>query len=222
MFAMLDGAAVLAQPRNLGLASYKAPVVPTLVTDGSVVIAFTIRASGRVDDAVTLAATNQLLATSAREAVMEWRFDDDPVLGRGRDAKPNQVLRREIVELVFKRDGVVTSLSHFDSAKGWFPPEQRPLIRLVQGDETDPPLVRLPVPPSDAATALARTLAAAGNIAVSYVIDETGKVRVPAIVSATDWDAALIALGAVESWQFTPPEQDGKPVLVEVQARWGD
>ena len=87
MFAMLDGAAVLAQPRNLGLVSYKAPVVPTLVTDGSVVIAFTIRASGRVDDAVTLAATNQLLAASAREAVMEWRFDDDPVLGRGRDAR---------------------------------------------------------------------------------------------------------------------------------------
>ena len=217
MFAMLDGAAALAQPRNLGLASYKAPVVPTLVTDGSVVIAFTIRASGRVDDAVTLAATNQLLAASAREAVMEWRFDDDPVLGRGRDAKPNQVLRREIVELVFKRDGVVTSLSHFDSAKGWFPPEQRPLMRLVQSDESDPPLARLPVPPSDAATALARTLAAAGNIAVSYVIDETGKVRVP-IVEWTD-DVALnaLALAVVNGWRYEPPRDADEPVLVEAR-----
>ena len=152
------------------------------------VIAFTIRASGRVDDAVTLAATNQLLAASAREAVMEWRFDDDPFSAAAGTLRPNQVLRREIVELVFKRDGVVTSLSHFDSAKGWFPPEQQPLIRLVQSDET-----RSAIGPT--AGAAERRSDRAGpqrsprpaTSRVSYVIDETGKVRVP-IVEWTDDD----------------------------------
>jgi hypothetical protein len=45
---------------------------------------------------------------------------------------------------------------------------------------------------------------------------------VPAIVETSDWDAALIALDAVADWQFTPPEENGQPVLVEVRARWGD
>ena len=60
------------QPRNLGLVSYKEPVVPKLEIDASAVVAFTIRANGRVADAVTLTATNRVLGASAREAVLEF------------------------------------------------------------------------------------------------------------------------------------------------------
>ena len=187
MFAMLDGTAGW---RNLAISAssrIKTPAVPTLVTDGSVVVAFTIRANGRVDDAVTLAATEprarRLRPRRGHRVAVRSR---PGVSAAAETLVPSQVLRREIVEFVFKRDGVVTSLSHFDSAKGWFPPEQRPLIRLVQSDETrsairsDCRCRRATQRPQ-----LSRTLAAAGNVAVSYVIDETGKVRVP-IVEWTD------------------------------------
>src|SRR5215207_9337075 len=97
------------QPRDLGLVSYKEPAVPKLEIDASVVVAFTIRANGRVADAVTLTATNRVLGDSARDAVLEWRFDRDATFGRGRDAQPSKVLRRELIEFVFKRDGIVTS-----------------------------------------------------------------------------------------------------------------
>ena len=120
LIAALAGPAE-AQPRGLGLVSYKEPVVPKLEIDASAVVVFTIRANGRVADAVTLTATNRVLGDSARDAVLEWRFERDPTLGRGRDAEPGKVLRRELVEFVFKRDGIVTSMSHRDSAKSWFP-----------------------------------------------------------------------------------------------------
>src|SRR5688572_8691769 len=110
-----------AQPRELGPISHTEPVVPKLHIAASAAVAFTIRANGRVADAVTLTATNRVLGDSAREAVMAWRFDRDPTLGRGRDAEPSKVLRRELIEFVFKRDGVVTSVSHYESSKSWFP-----------------------------------------------------------------------------------------------------
>ena len=90
-------------------------------------------------------------------------------------------------------------------------------MRLVQSDETDPPLARLPVPPSDAATALARTLAAAGNIAVSYVIDETGKIRVPTVEWTDDVALNALALAVVNGWRYEPPRDADEPVLVEAR-----
>lgn len=205
------------QPRNLGLLSYKEPAVPKLEVDASVIVALTIRANGRVDDAVTLTATNRVLGDSAREAVLEWRFDRDPTYGRGRDASPSKVLRREIVEFVFKRDGIVTSMSHRDSAKSWFPPDYQPVVRLVQAEELTPPLARLDLPMSPETAALVRDVAAHGMVVVSYVVDEAGAVRVPVAERAADAALIDVALALVREWRYEPPTADGAPVLVEAR-----
>ena len=214
--AALSGPAE-AQPRNLGLSSYKEPVVPKLEIDASAVVAFTIRANGRVADAVTLTATNRVLGESARDAVLAWRFDRDPALGRGRDAEPSKVLRRELIEFVFKRDGVITSMSHLEGAKSWFPPDYKPVVQLVQASELDPPLARLEQPQSAASADLVGNLTVAGSVVVSYVVDERGAVRVPIAERGTD--AALMdpAVALVAGWRYEPPTQDGQPVLVEVR-----
>ncbi len=214
LLAVHSGIAV-AQPRNLGLVSYREPAVPKLVTDGSAVVAFTIRANGRVDDAVTLAATDRVLGDSARDAVIEWRFDRDPELGRGRDAVPSLVLRREIVEFVFKRDGVVTSMSHLESAKSWFPPDYRSTVRLLRSDELDTAPVRAPTPASEETAKLVADLTVAGTVIVSFVIDETGRVRVPIAERAEDPALIAAALAVVGDWRYEPPTDGGEPVLVE-------
>jgi TonB family protein len=214
LLAVLSGVAV-AQPRNLGLVSYRAPAVPKLEMDGSAIVVLTIRANGRVDDAVTLAASDRVLGQSARDAVLEWRFGRDPTLGQGRDAMPSLVLRREVVEFVFKRDGVVTSMSHFESAKSWFPPEQTSPIRLLRSEQIDMGLVRVASPTSEDTTKLVARLSVAGTVVVSFVVDETGKVRVP-IAERTE-EPALIeaALAVVGGWRYAPPTHGGEPVLVE-------
>jgi TonB family protein len=216
LFAVLAGPAQ-AQPRNLGLVSYKEPVVPKLEIDASAIVAFTIQANGRVDDAVTLSATNRVLGESARAAVLEWRFDRDPTYGRGRDASPSKVLRREIVEFVFKRDGIVTSMSHRDSAKAWFPPDYQTVVRLVQAEDLDPPLVRLARPTSEAARDLVQSLSVGGTVVVSFVVDEAGAVRVPIAVRAADETLTDAALALVGGWHYEPPTADGTAVIVEAR-----
>ena len=211
--------AAAAQPRNLGLVSYRPPVVPRLVTDGSAIVALTIRANGRVDDAVALAASRRVLANSAADAVLGWRFERDPKLGLGRNALPSLVLRREIVEFVFKRDGVVTSMSHFESAKAWFPPDEGSIVTLVRSEDLDTPLKRTDGAAGKETTMLVSSVTAASAVIVSFVVDETGGVRVPLAENIEDPGLIAAALAVVRGWRYEPPLRSGKPVLVEERTR---
>src|SRR5690606_24597649 len=120
-----------AEPSSDHVSVSHPPVVGEFAGDGSAVVAVTIRASGEVDDAVALHSTSTRLAEAAVDAVRRWRFARDPVEGRGRGARPDRVLRREVVELDFRRRGVVTSLTHADSARAWFPGEREAEVRTV-------------------------------------------------------------------------------------------
>jgi hypothetical protein len=209
-----DGLA-LAEAQSLGLVSYRAPSVPALATDGSATVAFTIRADGRVADAVTLVASDRKLAEPAREAVLRWRFERDAVFGRGRDAELDKVMRRELVEFVFKRDKV-TGMNHREGAKAWFPRDGKPAVRTVTSGALDtPPLARRSLPAEGDTDRSPSRVTAAGNASVSFVIDETGRVRVPLVETADRPELTGIALDVVTRWLFDPPRQDGQPVLVE-------
>jgi TonB family protein len=128
---------------------------------------------------------------------------------------PSLVLRRELIEFVFKRDGIVTSMSHLESAKSWFPSEPSSALRLISSDALDTPRVRVAAPASEETATLISALSVAGTVIVSFVVDETGKVRVP-IAERTE-ERALIeaALAVVSGWRYEPPTVGGKPVLVE-------
>jgi hypothetical protein len=139
------------------------------------------------------------------------------MLGTGRDAEPSKVLRRELIEFVFKRDGIVTSMSHRDGAKSWFPPDYTPVVRLVQAAALEPPLARVEQPPSAATTELIENRASGGSVLVSYVVDETGAVRVPIAERGEDQTLMDAAVALVGGWRYAPPMQDGQPVLVEAR-----
>lgn len=224
LFAAGIGAA---QPS--GLASYIAPEVRGATTDGSAVVALTIRANGQVDDAVTLTATDRALANAVRDAVAEWRFERDPELGRGRDARPKDVLRREVVEFDFRRAGVISSMSHLEGARAWLPEAREPAVRTVLRHEADPlsaprsapgagPAGTGPTSTSAAGAAefVAReTASATGSATISFVIDESGRVRIPIVVTAESAAVGERAMRVVRGWRFDPPTQGGEPVLVE-------
>lgn len=206
-----------AQPEGLDVAVYEPPVVPELAADGSTVVALTIRANGEVEDAVALYATHAGLARAAVEAVRQWRFARDPVEGRGRNARPDLVLRRELVEFDFRRKGVVSSLSHAESTRGWFPETQEPAVRTVLRYELPRAPRRLASSGSDAAAAedAFSRVTAAGRATVSFVIDEEGRVRVPLVVAADEPSLGEAALALVRTWRFEPTTVDGRTILVE-------
>jgi TonB family protein len=201
-----------AQPADLDLAAYVAPNVAGLAIDGAAVVALTVRASGRVEDAIALAATDRRLADAAVEAVLQWRFDHGPV---GRDTMPDAVLRREVVEFDFRRQGVITSMSHLEGASAWFPERQQPAIETVLRDALETPPLRRSSIASAQAEALAARLTTEGAATVSFVIDEAGRVRVPLVVAEDDPSLGEAARALVESWRYEPSLKDGRPVLVE-------
>lgn len=56
-----------------------------------------------------------------------------------------------------------------------------------------------------------------GMVVVSYVIDETGAVRVPIAERAIDPAATEAALALVREWRYEAPTVDGAPVLAEAR-----
>ncbi|HZF30960.1 MAG TPA: TonB family protein [Gammaproteobacteria bacterium] len=213
--AAVVAAGAFAQPAGLSLIVYQEPKVWRLASDGSAVVAFTVRASGSIDDAITLAATERRLGDAAVEAIKQWRFERDPALGTGRNAVPSAVLRREIVEFVFRRDGGVTSMSHLEGAKSWFPKDRTLDVRMLLPNELDTPLVRVQTTESPEAAALRTALTVGGGATLSFVVDETGRVRVPAVVAAADPALGAAALAMLAGWRYEPPLHGGKPALVE-------
>jgi TonB family protein len=128
--------------------------------------------------------------------------------------------RREVLHYRFHRSGVVSSLSHREGARALFVESSDDFarVRMVAWEDLDEKPVRIEAATADPAVARPTH----GNADLSFVIDETGAVRVPTVIAASDYAIGLAALDAIKEWKFTPPRRRGEPVLVEVRARWGD
>jgi TonB family protein len=202
-------------PQGVEFRQYRAPELPPQMRatgdSGYSVIAVTVAPDGRVTDAVGIEASDQAFIDAVLAVVPEWLFV--PV------ADPPTEPRREVLHYRFRLSGVVNVLSHREGAEAAFPDSADNVahIRTMRWSDLDPPPERLPPQPDDAPPPRIR-----GMAEINFIIDETGRVRVPAVVEASDWDAALIALEAVSDWRFEPPTHEGQPVLIEVRARWGD
>ena len=199
-------------PEGVQFGVYRAPELPAhLRTNGGSgysVVAVTVGPGGRVIDAVGIEASDQACIDAVLAVVPEWVFA--PL------ADPPTEPRREVLHYQFRSDSVVSVLSGPEAALPGNSGEATE-IRTVRWSDMNPPPERLPPELDDAPPARIR-----GTAEINFVIDETGRVRVPAIVEASDWDAALVALDDVADWRFSPPKHEGRPVLVEVRARWGN
>jgi outer membrane biosynthesis protein TonB len=202
-------------PYGVEFQRYRAPELPLGMRatgeSGYSVVAVTVAPDGRITDAVGIEASDRAFIDAVLAVVPEWVLKplEDP---------PTEP-RREVFHYRFRLSGVISVLSHREGAEAAFPGNTDTVaeIRTLRWSDMDAPPERLPPEPDDAPPPRIR-----GMAEINFIIDETGRVRVPAIVEASDWDAALVALDAVSDWRFAPPTHEGKPVLVEVRARWGD
>jgi TonB family protein len=148
---------------------------------------------------VVMEASHAAFGEAVLEVLPMWRFE----------GVTSALPRREVLRFVFKQTDAIISLSHRDATKAAFPQaaEERMPIRTVQWMQLNAPPERLAAPSPQPL--------AQGKVAISYVIDTSGKVRVPAVINATQTELGLAALAAVKQWQFAPPVHEGMPVLVE-------
>jgi outer membrane biosynthesis protein TonB len=198
-------------PEGVEFWLYRAPELPPLVRanggSGYSVVAVTVGPEGRVTDAVGIEASDQAFVDAVLAVVPEWVFA--PL------ADPPTEPRREVLHYRFGSSGVNVLTGPEAAVPGRSDGVAE--IRTLLWSDMNPPPERLPPEIDDAPPARIR-----GTAEINFIIDETGRVRVPAIVEASDWDAALVALDDVADWRFAPPKHEGRPVLVEVRARWGD
>jgi len=202
-------------PYGVEFQHYVAPELPLGMRatgeSGYSVVAVTVAADGRVTDAVGIEASDQAFIDAVLAVVPQWVLE--PV------EDPPTEPRREVFQYRFRMTGVVNVLSHREGAEAAFPgnADTAADIRTLRWSDMNPPPERLPPRLDDAPPPRIR-----GMAEINFIIDETGRVRVPAIVAASDWDAALVALDDVADWRFAPPTHGGQRVLVEVRARWGN
>jgi TonB family protein len=205
---MLSGHAyadsVTALPESL--ITFERPAFPaelknTSVLDGYATLALSIQPDGAIDDAVVLEASHVAFADAMLEVVPLWRFA----------SAPEMLPRREVLRFEFKQQGVITTLSHRESSKAAFPNPMTP-IRTV----TTTQLTNAPQRVSQLKSHVnSMSVKNSGKVSVSYVIDTSGKVRVPVVLSSTSPELGLAAITMVKEWRFAPTVKDGVPVLVE-------
>jgi TonB family protein len=199
-------------PYDIEFLGYEAPSFPsrlraTSIGSGYGIVVVTIDEDGRVDDAVVVEASHSAFAEAILEVVPAWVFDA---------ASAETVPRREVLHYFFRLSGVATSLTHRDGAKAAFESleRHRPAVRTVSPLDVEPHgigVAQAGSVPAEAAPAIV-----SGTAEVSFVIDQTGNVRVPVVTASTDPALGAAALATVEQWRFVPPTFEGSPVLIEV------
>jgi outer membrane biosynthesis protein TonB len=177
-------------------------------SDGHAVAAVTVDADGRVMDAVALEASHPAFATAVETGLREWLFEPLDAATRP---------RRELVQFEFRSDGTITQLSHADSmAQQLAAAPRENQLRTVLASALPQAPVAAAAPPPRLLRSVAQRIGEQ-PLAVSFVIDTHGRVRVPVVPADADPQVAAALLEALHAWRFAPQRVDGELVLVQVQ-----
>ena len=174
---------------------------------GSAKVRMSVAPDGQVQAVELLAATHPEFGQAARAMAAAWRFETSRVPG-----------------------GALRSIEHeqlFSSAKSGETGVPRSFVRLLDllaaggagiagADRLDGPLQALlrvdPVLPGGES----------GRAVVDFYVDDTGRVLLPEVVSASGEAAGWAALTAVNRWRFLPPRQGGQATMARgrVELSW--
>lgn len=191
---------------------YAAPVFPleisqTTVRDGFATVAFTFDDDGRITDQLVLAASHPLFAEAVRSAVTQWQIDTRTLPATE---------RRDTRRFDFLRNGQIVGLSQRDALKSALDPfgdlAADPVVTLKESALSAPlknPTGAPPVFPAELAGRFSEDVAT-----VEFVVDAEGRVRVPAVTSASHPAFGAAALASVRTWRFAPPQHQGRGVQI--------
>lgn len=194
------------------------PTFPRTLIDRGVVHGFArvvidVDATGRLADWLVVGYSRREFSESAVAAVREWTFD--PMIANGQPV-PSQVL----LAFNFEAKGVVISISADTPAIELMAPS---LFEKNYGPCTMRDLDGIPEPRATLKAPYPAELhkrGVQGTVVVEFYIDESGVVRMPAVVSADFPELGDLAIEAVRSWSFAPPTRRGAPVLVHARQKF--
>lgn len=172
---------------------------------GRASVAFAVGPDGRVKDVVITDASMPEFGEALAAAMEAWEFNPAQYAGQpfaamlrrmqefnpeGRDMPVDETTRRLLLEL------------------------RKPRPALVPAAELDaPPVARFGGTPRYPA----RMRGVAGQAEIEFVVDRTGRVHLPRIVSASAPAFGWAAVTAAALWEFDPPRKNGQPVDAQVR-----
>jgi TonB family protein len=176
---------------------------------GEVHLLLEIDPQGQLSDVLLTAYTHREFGEEALRAVKQWRFepglfDGQPVISiinltfnfevtgvivRERRDPPSRDVRRFGDEFEYQAHGLAT-LDRQPAARQ-LPRPVYPHAWVEQGKT--------------------------GKVIIEFFIDETGRARIPVVVSPGDGLLGAAAAAAVKQWRFDPPTYHGQSVLARAQ-----
>jgi TonB family protein len=173
-------------------------------------IAISVGADGKLQDTLIVGYTKRAFAEAAIDALKLWTFEPAQYQGA-----PVAVVSE--IEFSFEATGVIISMSPMDNIDAllsrWDRQQYEYRVRELKELDRIPPPVKVvkPVYPKELAAAGAR-----GDVIIGFFIDETGRIRMPAVKRADDMRLADLATEGLSQWKFEPPTMQERPVLVHV------
>lgn len=204
--------------RSLQVMATEMPVFPPLlihqgVTEGLVRVLISVNGEGVLSDWLVVAYTHEDLAIEAVRVLEHWKFE--PMLLRGQP-----VSCQSEIEIKFEVQGVVISQNPADHIQVLMKNRKEQLAyRPSRFRELDcipkPVIADSPAYPPELEEQGIR-----GTVTVEFYIDESGTVRMPAVVSTDHMELGHLAVDAVRNWRFEAPTVNGRPVLTRVRQRF--
>lgn len=204
-----------AQRQSLRLAKTAMPIFPQTqleagVVEGNARIAISVDETGQLTDSLAVAYSHRDFARAALRALPDWRFEPMRLDGA---PVPSQV----DLNFDFKAQGVVLSMDASNVMNFLIGTRFNP---QAYAPATIDQLDRIPVPINVVRPRYPTDLAdrgVQGRAVVEFYIDESGAVRMPAVVEADFAELGDLSGDAVRQWTFEPPTRHGKPIVTRVR-----
>lgn len=192
-----------------------APVFPRSllaqgVTSGWARVVIDLDERGNLTDWLVVAYTRPEFGEAAMAAIRQWEFYPMVINGRPTGSQVS-------IGFEYEARGVVVDIHPgTDLSRMVFGGNLERVYRPHSTKEID----RIPVPlvwvepryPAELGERGVR-----GSATVEFYIDETGAVRMPAIVQADFPELGALLVEAIRQWKFEPPTRRGQPVLVHAR-----
>jgi TonB family protein len=181
---------------------------------GTADVIMNIDADGRVADLLVTRYTRIEFAREAEQCLRAWRYEP-----ARRDGEPTGA--RFLLKFDFATRGKVATLTVFETLDRRFAlshPDAGTEVLCSIRDLDGPPMPVSTVEPRHPGQLPGAQRDA--TVMVDYLIDETGRPRMPVVLEATRDGFAIEAVDALSQWRFAPPTRDGRPVAVQVRQQF--
>jgi TonB family protein len=193
--------------RQSVLPEFPAAVMAEGITSGWARVVIDVDPEGVPTDSLVVGYTRSEFGVAAARAVRKWQFD--PMIVEGRP-----VASQVAVAFDYEAKGVVLNITPAsDLLRLWLKTSADRVYQPCNLKELD----AIPVPLTSVEPIYPlefESRGITGTATVEFYIDETGAVRMPAVVKADYPELGHLLADAVRQWTFAPPTRQGRPVLV--------